>query len=162
MGQAVRATVTRTVRRRKARGGVRTTGEVRCLIYCATVYFSRKRGVISSVSTQYRPLLLVAALLSATVLSGCYTLLKHPRLAQMDYQRPDDKRCANCHSSAEVWSFNHTPGTPTYVGYSGKWADYYDIPWWYQRVWDFEPSVKTKPVESRDEEKDSNENKNAE
>ncbi|MCK4774104.1 MAG: hypothetical protein KAT30_04940 [Candidatus Krumholzibacteria bacterium] len=113
-------------------------------------------------STQYRPLLLVAALLSATVLSGCYTLLKHPRLAHMDYQRPDDKRCANCHSSEEIWSFNHAPGTPSYAGYSGKWADYYDIPWWYQRVWDFEPNFKTKPVESGDDEKDSDDSKNTE
>lgn len=107
-------------------------------------------------SSRYRLLVLVASLIGATLFSGCFTLLRHPRLSHLDYQRPDDNQCVNCHSSQEIWAFNHSAKSPTYVGYSGKWSDYYDVPWWYKRAWDFEPDVKTKPTGSGDDDKEKN------
>ena len=83
---------------------------------------------------------------------ACYTLLKHPRLASLDYQRPDDSLCLSCHSNAEIWNFNHPNNIQTYMGKSSSWTEYYDVAWWYEHRWEYKPNNKNK--------KDKNENKN--
>jgi len=113
-------------------------------------------------STRYRSLLVVASLLSAASLSACYTLLKHPRLAELDYGRPDSRQCGNCHSSEEIWSFNHASKGSTSAGDKNKWAKYYDLPWWYERQWDYDPQGKDRTAQSADDEKGKNEKNAAE
>jgi len=73
-------------------------------------------------------LLTVAALASVAVLPACYTLLQHPRLARLNYARPSDKHCLNCHSEADlrrlvIATQNSNARDP--------WRTYYDEPWWF-------------------------------
>jgi hypothetical protein len=114
-------------------------GELRCLIYCRHIYFNKKWGVISTMTTRYRLLLVAASIISVAAVPACYTLVRHPRLASHDYRRPDDKQCAECHSGKEIWAFNHAPRRPTYVGYANTWVEYYDVAWWYKRAWKYSP-----------------------
>jgi hypothetical protein len=99
----------------------------------------------------FRTLIAVVLLGIIAVLPACYTVLKHPRLASLDYQRPKDSACLNCHSNAEIWNFNHPNNIQTYVGKPGSWSEYYDYAWWYEHRWDYEPDNKNK--------KEKNENK---
>jgi hypothetical protein len=101
-------------------------------------------------STRYRSLLVAVLLCSVVTAPACYTLLKHPRLASMDYQRPEGDPCANCHSNEEIWSFNHPEIKPSYSGYTGSWTKYYDYAWWYERSWDYQPHTESeKPAHDR-------------
>lgn len=78
--------------------------------------------------------ILIAALVvaSSSVLAGCYTLFRHPRLAKMDYRRPASNHCIECHTSASLWRFSHPARLPR----TGRpWSDYYDAPWWYEGRW---------------------------
>lgn len=63
-------------------------------------------------------------LMLACSLAGCYTLLKHPDVAEAP-EETDFGRCTECHSS-----YSHT--TPHHPGYAEPWWDYYELPWWYQ------------------------------
>jgi hypothetical protein len=94
--------------------------------------FTSNRGVVATVSHRSKVLLIALALLAATLLPACYTLFRHPRLAQLNYQRPEDNRCKTCHSSQELWDFTHPATLPPQVG---PWGEFYDRPWWYQRRW---------------------------
>jgi hypothetical protein len=80
--------------------------------------------MISTMSKPCRPYLFVALLVTVAIAPGCYTILLHPRLAQLDYRRPDHKHCSACHTSAEIWGFHHLPKAPAT-----------DVPWWYERFW---------------------------
>jgi hypothetical protein len=91
----------------------------------------------------------VAALLLITATApACYTLLKHPRLASLDYERPGSNRCIECHSSADIWKFNHSKNMRTHNGTGGDWSAYYDVPWWYERRWDYAPRTEPKKEEN--------------
>ena len=92
-------------------------------------------------SIRDRCLLIVASTLIIAALPACFTTLKHPRLASLDYARPDDCRCSNCHSNEQIWSFNHSAMKPTYESYSQSWLLYYDIAWWYTNRWDYHPDI---------------------
>ena len=74
-------------------------------------------------------ILLAAAALLLALLSSCYTLFQHPRLASMGYARPGD-RCLDCHSQTQLWEFLHTRGSGDS---DDAWDQYYDEPWWYHR-----------------------------
>lgn len=119
----------------------RGSGEVRCLIYCAYIYFSKKWGVISTMTSRYRLLLVAVSISCSAALPACYTLLQHPRLSSLNYQRPEDTECVNCHTSEEIWTFNHAPRKPSYEGYAEGWIEYYDVPRWYRRSWGYTPRV---------------------
>jgi hypothetical protein len=71
---------------------------------------------------------IAVALSAALLLSACYTLMQHPRLAQLDYARPSDKRCLNCHAEADlrrlVIAHQHSSSRD-------PWRSYYDEPWWF-------------------------------
>jgi len=78
------------------------------------------------------------ALLSATaLLPACYTVLQHPRLAQLRYQRPESHTCRSCHSGDDLWRYTHPAALPRATG---VWRDYYDVPWWFERHWQTTPS----------------------
>jgi hypothetical protein len=68
-------------------------------------------------------------------------MMSHPRLASMNYARPDDRRCTSCHSEEETWAFNHPSVKPTYESYSPAWVAYYETAWWYDKLWDYHPAV---------------------
>jgi hypothetical protein len=89
--------------------------------------------------TRYRAILLVFLAGLACVFPACYTLLQHPRLANMDYSRPESDRCLDCHTASELWRFHHSPSTPVYAGTArSSWGYYYDLPWWYDAYWDYD------------------------
>jgi hypothetical protein len=92
-------------------------------------------------SYRYRFVLAAAIVVALTGLPACYTIMKHPQLASLDYARPDDRNCTNCHSEQEIWGFNHTPTKPTYQSYSRAWIKYYDTAWWYEGMWDYHPDL---------------------
>jgi len=62
-------------------------------------------------------------------LTGCYTLLKHPRITESD-DYTEYSNCAQCHGQ-----FIHPSPFDRYY-YAGIWSDYYYFPWWYEHVWD--------------------------
>lgn len=71
---------------------------------------------------------------------ACYTILRHPRIAQLDYERPDDNQCAGCHTSTEMWRFHHLPKAPVT-----------DTPWWYEWYWNYDHAsdLETVPIPER-------------
>jgi len=73
--------------------------------------------------------LLAAVLIIAIGLSGCYTLLKHPRVAESEPQE-DYSNCAACHGQ-----FVHPSPYDMYY-YRGVWSEYYFFPWWYNTYWE--------------------------
>ncbi len=93
--------------------------------------------MISTASKPYNMYLFVAALVAAAATPACYTLLQHPRVAEIDYQRPEGKRCFECHTDEEIDGFHRQPNAPD----SG-------IPWWYDRYWYYDASsdLETVPI----------------
>jgi hypothetical protein len=73
--------------------------------------------------TLLAPILVV---ILAGSLAGCYTLLKHPTVAEAPAEA-DFNRCADCHDS----SYNAGPYDPSYPD---PWWMYYELPWWYGHV----------------------------
>ena len=72
---------------------------------------------------------LAAVAAIALALSGCYTLLRHPGIARMNYRRPaPEESCRSCHSGNEILSAI-TP--ERYVPEPGAWGDLAH-PWWIQ------------------------------
>ncbi len=92
-------------------------------------------------SIRYRCLLIVVSTLTLAAVPACFTALKHPRLASLNYARPDTGPCSNCHSNEQIWSFNHSALKPTYESYSRPWLLYYDTAWWYAKRWDYHPDI---------------------
>ena len=93
--------------------------------------------MISTASNPYRLYLLIAVLVVVIVTPACYTLLQHPRVAQIDYERPSGKRCFDCHTDEEIENFHRQPHAPD----TGS-------PWWYERYWyyDASPDLETVPI----------------
>jgi len=73
-------------------------------------------------------LLALVALSAAALLPACYTLLQHPRLASLNYARPGDKNCLNCHAEAELRQLVIAHQKPDS---RDPWRTYYDEPWWF-------------------------------
>ena len=70
---------------------------------------------------------LVVLLLLAASLQGCYTLLRHPGIPQLNYRRPPgDSACASCHSQKDLsaaLSPERLDAAP------GSWGAF-SAPWW--------------------------------
>ena len=92
-------------------------------------------------SIRYRCFLIVVSTLTLAAVPACFTALKHPRLASLNYARPEKGPCSNCHSNEQIWSFNHSALKPTYDSYSRPWLLYYDTAWWYAKRWDYHPDI---------------------
>jgi hypothetical protein len=84
------------------------------------------------------PLAAIAVALSA---SGCYTLLKHPRVDTAAYEEIQDNSCTSCHYEDELWYYHHAPRHRVYPGVGAEaWGFYYAVPWWYDSYWHYTPS----------------------
>jgi hypothetical protein len=96
--------------------------------------------MISTASKPFRSYLLITVAVAAIVTPSCYTLLQHPRVAQIDYERPDGKQCFDCHTDEEIKDFHHQPKAPEMGN-----------PWWYERYWyyDASPDLETVPLHDR-------------
>jgi hypothetical protein len=94
---------------------------------------------VATVSPRLKVIAVALGLVAVTPLPACYTLFMHPRLAQLNYQRPQDNRCQTCHSSEELWYFTHPP---TRTPLAGPWGEFYDRPWWFERRWKVEADEK--------------------
>jgi hypothetical protein len=62
----------------------------------------------------------------AGCLAGCYTLLKHPTVAEAPAEA-DFGRCADCHD------YPYHAG-PYGSYYPDPWWIYYELPWWYEHA----------------------------
>lgn len=102
---------------------------------------------MATLSLRLKVVALAVGLLAVTVLPACYTLFKHPRLAQLNYQRPDDNRCQTCHAGEELWYFTHPPTLDPVVG---PWGEFYDRPWWFERRWKVHAKEKDPAGAARD------------
>lgn len=52
-----------------------------------------------------RVAILLLALAALGPLAACYTLVQHPRVASLDFRRPEGKSCTGCHGAQEVRAF---------------------------------------------------------
>lgn len=90
------------------------------------------------------PLVVLAGALGV---SGCYTLLKHPRVNNAAYEEVQSTSCTSCHYEDELWYYHHAPAHRTYPGpMADAWGFYYEMPWWYDAYWDYSPSSGSGPI----------------
>lgn len=68
--------------------------------------------------------------LSLFVISGCYTVLRHPTGDSVTDQQSYYRTCADCHEDAPFYHPYYTYGRSHY-----RWRDYYGYPWWYDDYW---------------------------
>ncbi len=71
-------------------------------------------------------ILLLLALAAVGPLAACYTLVQHPRVASLNFRRPQGKSCTGCHRAEEISGFlrpEHLAPPPT------PW-DTLTRPWW--------------------------------
>jgi hypothetical protein len=83
----------------------------------------------------------IGAFAALLVLSSCYTILRHPRIAEADYERPESNRCFDCHTDEEVYYFHYPANlgrAPVY------WDDALYSPWWYNVYWSEEDTQATR------------------
>lgn len=78
-----------------------------------------------------RILRLLAAFVLIAATGGCYTLVRHPGIPQLNYQRPpSDSPCTSCHSPEQHLAFVTPQRLDRAHGPWGKLA----LPWWYQKA----------------------------
>jgi hypothetical protein len=71
---------------------------------------------------------LIAALALIAFVEGCYTLVRHPGIARLNYLRPpSDTPCTSCHTSEQRLAFVSSQRLDRARGPWGALAD----PWWY-------------------------------
>lgn len=77
-----------------------------------------------------RYLWLVAAFVLIAAIEGCYTLVRHPGIPQLNYQRPpSDSPCASCHSPEQHLAFVTPQRFDPARGVWGKLSH----PWWFEK-----------------------------
>jgi len=81
---------------------------------------------------RYRSLNIALALALLALAPACYTLFQHPRLAELDYARPQGRNCRKCHSTQDLWSYTHPRG---YREPQPPWRDFYEYPSWLEDFW---------------------------
>lgn len=69
-------------------------------------------------------------LLSLFLISGCYTVLRHPTGESVAYEGAYYRTCADCHADASFYHPYYSYGWSHY-----RWRDYYGYPWWYDDYW---------------------------
>jgi len=77
----------------------------------------------------------------ALLLAGCYTVLRHPQVADREPQEVRNERCVACHSDSDLDDIEyglHRYGYRHGYGYS-PWERYYYNPWWYDDLWYWSP-----------------------
>ncbi len=73
-------------------------------------------------------------LTTGIILSGCYTVLRHPRAGNdagltSDYYDPD--ACSQCHVDQSFFNYSSND----YYGHYQPLLDYYSRPWWWDAYW---------------------------
>jgi len=82
-----------------------------------------------------RALLPVAIALGVSLLlSGCYTLLTHPRSAGEEAVSGGGD-CLQCHVEDDFRSTSYAPWVGYYAYSTSPWINYYGSPWWYDDYW---------------------------
>jgi hypothetical protein len=72
---------------------------------------------------------LLAACLLIAAFSGCYTLVRHPGIPELNYQRPPaDSPCASCHKPGERLAFVSSQRLDRPPGPWGELTH----PWWFK------------------------------
>jgi hypothetical protein len=85
-------------------------------------------------SLRYR---LLAAFVLIALFEGCYTLVRHPGIPELNYRRPDaGTPCTSCHPAGQRLAFVSSQRLDRAHGPWGALAD----PWW------FEPEDSTRSV----------------
>jgi hypothetical protein len=82
-----------------------------------------------------RALTLVLAFAGLSVLAGCYTVLKHPRTAEVVDGGEMARDCYSCHGPAGPASPFDPLYTPGFDYYPDAWYGYYAYPWWWRDYW---------------------------
>ncbi len=93
----------------------------------------------------------LAIFLLTLLISGCYTILRHPasetNYAAEDYQA----NCLGCHSDYHEYPYGYFYGDyPDYWWSSPRWGRYYAYPWWWDNYW-YDGSNRHTPDYSEDE-----------
>ena len=70
----------------------------------------------------------VAGIVLLALTPACYTLFDHPRLAQLNYERPNNQRCMKCHDGDALWAMLQPQRR---AAHTGPWRTFYDEPWWF-------------------------------
>ena len=87
-------------------------------------------------SSKPMPTLLAASLLVSLLTAGCYTVLRHPRPANLvDEESGTRRECYDCHAGADAYHFQDPFSVSYYNYYSPLWYPYYARPWWYADFW---------------------------
>lgn len=70
------------------------------------------------------------------LLSGCYTILKHPA-AEENYTSHDYQAdCVSCHADYNEYPYGYFYGQyPDYWWTTPRWGRYYAYPWWWDNYW---------------------------
>jgi hypothetical protein len=73
-------------------------------------------------------LVLTAVILLAGAVEGCYTLVRHPGIARLNYARPSSETpCIQCHTSGQRLAYVSSHGLDRA---RGPWGGL-DDPWWF-------------------------------
>jgi len=81
------------------------------------------------------PAALAVAVLLATVLTGCYTLLRHPApAAGAALDQGED--CTRCHAQQAPIDVSVYPWVEYYTYSDSPWINYYGAPWWHDTYWE--------------------------
>ena len=81
-------------------------------------------------------ILLITLIFLVLLLSGCYTILKHPG-AEENYTAQDYQAdCLGCHTDYHEYPYGYFYGYyPNYWWSSPRWGHYYAYPWWWDHYW---------------------------
>jgi hypothetical protein len=91
----------------------------------------------------------IAALLAAAITSsGCYTIIRHPSVADDRDQAESsdsspsyshgeaDHDCMRCHQDFATYPYGYYYSYyPDYYWTNPRWGDYYAYPWWWEDYW---------------------------
>lgn len=82
---------------------------------------------MATVSDKHPRIIILAGLMAVLLATGCYTMFRHPRLAELNYARPASTTpCHDCHSADQLWTYTHPPRTRPATA---AWAGYTDGLW---------------------------------
>lgn len=82
-----------------------------------------------------RALALVLSVAGLTAMAGCYTVLKHPRTAEVVDGGEMARDCYSCHGPAGPASPFDPLYTPGFDYYPDAWYGFYAYPWWWRDYW---------------------------
>lgn len=77
----------------------------------------------------------VALFIGASVLGGCYTVLKHPTTEVTGHGDFAGRNCYSCHDGSGS-ALDYDPmHVPAFDYYTDSWYGFYAYPWWHRDIW---------------------------